>query len=124
MGILELIKVIFIVSTTKLIVAICAVFGVGLVVFVYVSDKIEESQDNSTTSQEEDTNQASGEGPVSDETFLQFKEFELYWGAVFFFKICSHIFMIFEVKSKQEELFETGSGAKKRLVLRREFFLL
>ena len=28
--------------------------------------------------------------------FLQFKEFELYWGAVF--KICSHIFMIFEVK--------------------------
>ena len=30
--------------------------------------------------------------------FLQFKEFELYWGAVFFFKICSHIFMIFEVK--------------------------
>ena len=30
--------------------------------------------------------------------FLQFKEFELYWGAVFFFKMCSHIFMIFEVK--------------------------
>ena len=30
--------------------------------------------------------------------FLQFKEFELYWGAVFFLKICSHIFMIFEVK--------------------------
>ena len=30
--------------------------------------------------------------------FLQFKEFELYWGAVFFFKVCSHIFMIFEVK--------------------------
>ena len=30
--------------------------------------------------------------------FLQFKEFELYWGAVFFVKICSHIFMIFEVK--------------------------
>ena len=30
--------------------------------------------------------------------FLQFKEFELYWGTVFFFKICSHIFMIFEVK--------------------------
>ena len=30
--------------------------------------------------------------------FLQFKEFELYWGAVFFSKICSHIFMIFEVK--------------------------
>ena len=29
--------------------------------------------------------------------FLQFKEFELYWGAVFF-KICSHVFMIFEVK--------------------------
>ena len=27
---------------------------------------------------------------------LQFKEFELYWGAVF--KICSHIFMISEVK--------------------------
>ena len=30
--------------------------------------------------------------------FLQFKEFELYWGVVFFLKICSHIFMIFEVK--------------------------
>ena len=30
--------------------------------------------------------------------FLQFKEFELYWGAVFFLKICSHIFMISEVK--------------------------
>ena len=30
--------------------------------------------------------------------FLQFKEFELYWGAVFFFKVCSHIFMILEVK--------------------------
>ena len=29
--------------------------------------------------------------------FLQFKDFELYWGAVFF-KICSHIFMIFEVR--------------------------
>ena len=23
--------------------------------------------------------------------FLQFKEFELFWGAFFFFKICSHI---------------------------------
>ena len=33
--------------------------------------------------------------------FLHFKEFELYWGAVFFFKICSHIFMIFEVKLEQ-----------------------
>ena len=32
-------------------------------------------------------------------SFLQlFTEFELYWGAVFFLKICSHIFMIFEVK--------------------------
>ena len=30
--------------------------------------------------------------------FLLFKEFELYWGAVSFFKICSHIFMIFGVK--------------------------
>ena len=29
--------------------------------------------------------------------FLQFKEFELYWVAVFF-KIWSHIFMIFEIK--------------------------
>ena len=29
--------------------------------------------------------------------FLQLKEFELYWAAVFF-KICSHIFMIYEVK--------------------------
>ena len=29
---------------------------------------------------------------------LQFKEFEMYWGAVFFFKICSHILMIFEGK--------------------------
>ena len=34
---------------------------------------------------------------------LQFKELELYWGAVFFliFKICSHIFRIFEVKSEK-----------------------
>ena len=34
----------------------------------------------------------------NSKNLLQFKEFELYWGAVFFFKICSHIFMIFEVK--------------------------
>ena len=32
---------------------------------------------------------------------LQFKEFELYWGAIFFFKICSHIFMIFKLKLEQ-----------------------
>ena len=37
-------------------------------------------------------------GYYCERIFLQFKEFELYWGAVFFFKICSHIFMIFEVK--------------------------
>ena len=37
-------------------------------------------------------------GYYSAPIFLQFKEFELYWGAVFFLKICSHIFMIFEVK--------------------------
>ena len=35
---------------------------------------------------------------VLESAFFQFKEFELYWGALFFFKICSHIFMIFEVK--------------------------
>ena len=28
---------------------------------------------------------------LSGVKFLQFKEFELYWGAVFFFKICLHI---------------------------------
>ena len=40
-----------------------------------------------------------GEGTIySNKFFLQFKEFELYWGAVFFLKICSHIFMIFEIK--------------------------
>ena len=40
-------------------------------------------------------------------------------------KICSHIFMIFKVKL--EYCFghaETGSGVKKRVVLRREIFLL
>ena len=31
-------------------------------------------------------------------SFLHFKDFELYWGSVFFLKILSHIFMIFEVK--------------------------
>ena len=40
-----------------------------------------------------------------------------------FFNICSHIFMIFEVKlSSDFGHAETGSGAKKRVVLRREFF--
>ena len=37
-------------------------------------------------------------GYYSAPIFLHFKEFELYWGAVFFLKICSHSFMIFEVK--------------------------
>ena len=31
-------------------------------------------------------------GYYSAPIFLQFKEFELYWCAVFFFKMCSHIF--------------------------------
>ena len=45
--------------------------------------------------------------------------------AMFFFQICSHIFMIF--KSKWSSDFghaETGNGAKKRMVLRRDFFSL
>ena len=56
--------------------------------------------------------------------FLQFKEFELYWVAVFF-KICSHTFMIFQSNwSSDFDHAETGSGAKKRVVLGLEFFLL
>ena len=55
--------------------------------------------------------------------FLHFKEFELVWGAVFF-KIWSHIFMIFEVKSSDIGQAETGNGVQKRVDLRREFFLL
>ena len=46
--------------------------------------------------------------------FLQFKESELYWGAVF-------------LRSNWSGDFghaETGSGSKKRVVLRREIFLL
>ena len=45
-----------------------------------------------------------------------------------FFKICSHIFMIFEVKfenwSNDYSQAETGIGAKKRVILRREIFSL
>ena len=51
--------------------------------------------------------------------FLQLNEFEFYWGAVF-----SHIFMIFEL-SIWRSVFghaKTGSGAKKRVVLRPEIF--
>ena len=43
--------------------------------------------------------------------------------ALSFFKICSPIFMIFEVKLGSDfGHAETGNGAKKRVVLRREFF--
>ena len=59
--------------------------------------------------------------------FLQFKEFELYWGAVFFFFLRSvHTFSWF-LKSNWSSDFghaETGNGAKKRVVLRREIFSL
>ena len=43
---------------------------------------------------------AIAEAIIGASFFLQLKEFELYWGALafVFFKICSHIFMIFEVK--------------------------
>ena len=57
--------------------------------------------------------------------FLQFKEFELYWGAVFFL-ISVHTFLWF-LKSNWSSDFghaETGSGAKKRVVLRRDIFSL
>ena len=37
-----------------------------------------------------------------------------------FFKICSRIFMILEVGSSDFGHAETGNGAKKRVVLRRE----
>ena len=41
-----------------------------------------------------------------------------------FFKICSHIFMIFEVKlSCDFSHAETGSGAKKRVVFGVKFFV-
>ena len=55
---------------------------------------------------------------------LQFKEFELYWGAVFFFLRSVHTFSWF-LKSNWSSDFghaETGNGAKKRVVLLREFF--
>ena len=46
-------------------------------------------------------------------------------GALSFLKICSHIFMIFEVKlSSDFGHDETGRGAKRRVVLRREIFSL
>ena len=41
---------------------------------------------------------ASASLPAIIALLLQFKEFELYWGAVFLFKICPQNFMIFEVK--------------------------
>ena len=55
--------------------------------------------------------------------FLQFKEFELYWGAVFFLRSV-HTFSRF-LKSNLSSDFghaETGSGAKKRVILRRDIF--
>ena len=55
---------------------------------------------------------------------LQFKEFELYWGAVFLRSV--HAFPWF-LKANWNNDFghaETGNGAKKRVVLRREFFSL
>ena len=57
--------------------------------------------------------------------FLQFKEFELYWGAVFFLRSVQ-TFSWF-LKSNCSRAFghaETGSGAKKWVVLRREIFSL
>ena len=57
--------------------------------------------------------------------FLQFKEFELYWGAVFFLGSV-HTFSWF-LKSNWSGDFghaKTGNGVKKRVVLRREFFSL
>ena len=56
-------------------------------------------------------------------SFLQFEEFELYWGAVFFLRSVQ-TFSSF-LKSNWSSDFghaETGNGAKKRVVLRREFF--
>ena len=62
-------------------------------------------------------------GYYSAPNFLQFKEFELYWGAVFFLRSV-HTFSWF-LKSNWSSDFghaETGNGAKKRVVLRREIF--
>ena len=56
---------------------------------------------------------------------FQFKEFELYWGAVFF--LWSVLTFSWFLKSNWSSDFghaETGNGAKKRVVLRREFFSL
>ena len=56
--------------------------------------------------------------------FLQFKDFELFWGAVFLRIV--YAFSCF-LKSNWSSDFghaETGSGAKKRVVLRSEIFAL
>ena len=46
-------------------------------------------------------------------------------GALSFFKICSHIFLIFESNwSSDFGQAETGCGVKKRVVLWREIFVL
>ena len=61
-------------------------------------------------------------GYYSAPNFLQFKEFELYWGAVFLRS--GHTFSWF-LKSNWSSDFghaETGRGAKKWVVLRRDFF--
>ena len=55
--------------------------------------------------------------------FLQFKEFELFWGAVFFLRSV-HTFLRL-LKSNWSSDFghaETGNGVKKLVILRRDFF--
>ena len=69
--------------------------------------------------------QAHGSNELKIHSFLQFKEFELYWGAVFFLRSV-HTISLF-LQSNWISDFghaETGNGAKKRVVSRREFFSL
>ena len=55
-------------------------------------------------------------GAIIGLLFFKFKQFELYWGAVFF-KICSHIFITFEVELGIDFVHaENGSRAKKRVL--------
>ena len=53
--------------------------------------------------------------------FLQFKEFELYWGG-FLRSVCTLSCFLRSNWSTAFGHAETGSGAKKRVVLRREMF--
>ena len=62
-------------------------------------------------------------GYYSAPILLQFKEFELYWGAIFFLRSVHTISWFFNSNwSSDFGHAGTGSGAKKRVVLRREFF--